>query len=87
LVQAHILREIDAGKECKYYALCLGTKNFQAQIICDDCNKICEMDAPFMSWYSESAAKKLNMEALSARLQITAKCKVQDCPETKALKS
>lgn len=81
LVQANILREIDAGKDYKYYAFQAQTKNFQAQIICNDCNKIYEMDAPFMSWYSESAANKLHMKALSARLQIIAEC-TKDCHNT-----
>lgn len=74
LVEGALLREIDIGKDHKYYTPQAPSKNFQAQIICADCDKICEIDAPFMDWYSKSVAGKLDMEPLSARLQVVAKC-------------
>ncbi len=76
LVESGLLRELDVGKEHKYYTLQSPSKqNFQAQIICVNCDKIQEIDAPFMDWYSKTVANKLDMEPVSARLQVLAKCK------------
>jgi len=74
MVESQLFREIDAAKDHKYYVLHTPNQNFQAQIICSSCDKILEIDAPFMHWYSKTAAQKMNMEALSARLQVTACC-------------
>jgi Fe2+ or Zn2+ uptake regulation protein len=47
---------------------------FQAQVICLDCDKIFEIDAPFMEWYGKTVADKLALEVESQRLQVTAHC-------------
>ena len=74
LIACEVLREVDVGKEVKYYSLHEPQGTFQAQVICSDCDKIFEMDAPFMEWYGNSVAEKLNLEAESQRLQVTARC-------------
>ena len=47
---------------------------FQAQVICLDCDKIFEIDAPFMEWYGKTVADKLALNVESQRLQVTAHC-------------
>ena len=47
---------------------------FQAQVICLDCDKIFEIDAPFMEWYGKTVADKLALEVETQRLQVSAHC-------------
>ena len=53
LVKSHVMREIDVGKDYKYYTAKQEKANFQAQIVCVNCDKIFEIDAPFMEWYGK----------------------------------
>ena len=46
------------------------TRAFQAQVICVDCEKIFEIDAPFMEWYGQTVASKLGLEVVDQRLQM-----------------
>jgi Fur family ferric uptake transcriptional regulator len=75
LIDCDIIRVIDIGKDYKYYATVKREANIQAQIICRDCDKIFEIDAPFMDWYSQTAVDRLGLEVQSQRLQISAICK------------
>ncbi len=74
LLESNLLREIDIGKDCKYYLPNIQTRTFQAQVICSNCEKIYEIDAPFMEWYGTTVATKLGLEAQDYRLQVTAEC-------------
>ena len=74
LQECDIVREIDIGKDFKYYATNRRDDNFQAQVFCEDCDKIFEIDAPFMDWYSKTAADRLGLEVTSQRLQVNAQC-------------
>jgi Fur family ferric uptake transcriptional regulator len=74
LQKCDIVREIDIGKDFKYYATNRRDDNFQAQVVCEDCDKIFEIDAPFMDWYSKTAADRLGLEVHSQRLQVNARC-------------
>ena len=49
-------------------------KTFQAQVICIDCEKIFEIDAPFMEWYGKTVAEKLLLSVEDQRLQVSARC-------------
>ncbi len=75
LTESGLIREIDVGHDNKYYTANRQTKTFQAQVICDDCDKIFEIDAPFMEWYGKAVAEKLGMDPTSQRLQVTASCR------------
>ncbi|MGF1449516.1 MAG: Fur family transcriptional regulator [Opitutales bacterium] len=81
LTESNLVREVDVGRDNKYYTSNQGEKTFQAQVICQDCDKIFEVDAPFMDWYGQSVAEKLDMTAVSQRLQVIANCnkKVKPC--------
>lgn len=75
ILELGILRAIDIGREYKYYTKRANNAPFQAQIICDDCQKIFEIDAPFMEWYSNTATEKFNMQSVSQKLQVVARCR------------
>ena len=77
LVESGLIREVDVGRDHKYYMTTLHQDTFQAQLICQDCDKIVEVDAPFMEWYGKTLAAKYNMELVSQRLQVVARC--QSC--------
>ena len=75
LTESSLIREVDVGRDYKFYMANKNTKTFQAQVICLDCDKIFEIDAPFMEWYGQSVASKLGLNVESQRLQVSARCK------------
>lgn len=84
LTESNLIREVDVGRDYKFYMANRETKTFQAQVICLDCDKIFEIDAPFMEWYGQTVASKLGLEVVDQRLQVTARCikgKDGDCCE------
>jgi len=74
LVQSGIIRKVDVGQDNKYYALNGQSDTFKAQVICSDCNKIQDVDAPFMEWYGKTVSEKLGLKVQDQRLQVQAKC-------------
>ncbi len=74
LTESSLIREVDVGRDYKFYMANKNTKTFQAQVICLDCDKIFEIDAPFMEWYGQSVASKLGLNVESQRLQVSARC-------------
>ncbi len=74
LIESGLIREIDVGKDYKYYMSEKETKTFQTQVICTNCDKIFELDAPFMEWYGKTVSEKLHMAPQSQRLQINSTC-------------
>src|SRR5690606_34806574 len=75
LTESSLIREVDVGRDYKFYMANRRTTTFQAQVICLDCDKIFEIDAPFMEWYGKTVADKLDLEVESQRLQVTAHCR------------
>ncbi|MGF1485319.1 MAG: Fur family transcriptional regulator [Opitutales bacterium] len=86
LTESNLVREVDVGRDNKYYTSNHEEKSFQAQVICQDCDKIFEVDAPFMDWYGQSVAEKLDMTAVTQRLQVIAHCNKTVKPCEAALK-
>ena len=88
LTESGLIREVDVGRDFKYYMANARARTFQAQLICLDCEKIFEVDAPFMEWYGKTVCDKRDMEPESQRLQVTARCRVlqrgQRCPNAAA---
>lgn len=74
LTESTLIRELDVGKDYKYYTANRDVKTFQAQVICKDCEKIFEIDAPFMEWYGKTVAEKLALTVEDQRLQVSAHC-------------
>ncbi len=78
LIESNLIRELDVGKDYKYYSANMDSKTFQAQVICVNCDKIFEIDAPFMEWYGKTVAEKLGLTVEGQKLQVTARCD-RDC--------
>ena len=74
LTESSLIREVDVGRDYKFYMANRNVTTFQAQVICLDCDKIFEIDAPFMEWYGKTVADKLALNVESQRLQVTAHC-------------
>jgi len=74
LTESSLVREIDVGKDFKFYLANPEKGNQQAQVLCEDCDKIFEIDAPFLEWYGSSVSSKFGLKPVSQRLQITAQC-------------
>ncbi len=75
LTESGLIREVDVGRDYKFYMANRNTNTFKAQVVCIETDKIFEIDAPFMEWYGKTVAEKLGMEVVSQRLQVMAKCK------------
>lgn len=74
LTESGLIKEIDVGRDYKVYIAQEGRAKEQAQIICLDCEKIFEIDAPFLEWYGATVSEKLDLEPESQRLQVHAHC-------------
>lgn len=74
LTASSLIREVDIGKDYKFYYTPRGEEPPHAQVICKDCDKIFETAAPFLEWYGQSVATKLGLTVDSQRLQVTASC-------------
>lgn len=74
LTGSGVLREVDIGKNLKYYLPNTDSSAQVAQVICVDCDKIFEISAPFMSWYGNTVSTKLGLTPVSQRLQVSASC-------------
>ena len=85
LHESGIVREVDVGHDSKFYAVNRRSENFKAQVICVDCDKIFEVDAPFMEWYGKTVSENLGLDVKSQRLQVHAECPGQreksKCPK------
>ena len=75
LTESGLVKEVDIGKDYKYYMSNRNATTFKAQVICIDNDKIIEVDAPFMEWYGRAVTERLGMEVVSQRLQIEARLK------------
>jgi len=75
LTECTVLREVDVGKNNKFYVANTDDTPVQAaQVICIDCDKIFEISAPFMEWYGTTVSSKLGLQPVSQRLQVHAQC-------------
>ena len=74
LVGSGTVRKIDVGQDNKFYALNESSATFKAQVICSDCDRIFDVDAPFMEWYGRTVSEKLGLEVNDQRLQVHASC-------------
>ena len=74
LTESNLIREVDVGRDYKFYMANKKANTFQAQVICMDCDKIFEIDAPFMEWYGKTVADKLALQVETQRLQVSAHC-------------
>ena len=73
LTKSELIREIDVGKDYKFYLPIHGKQIDQAQVVDIESDKIYEIDAPFLEWYARSIAEKVGLEPISQRLQVQAR--------------
>jgi len=73
LTESQLVREIDVGRDYKFYLASHGKRIDQAQVVDVESNKIYEIDAPFLEWYARSVAEKVGLEPISQRLQVQAR--------------
>jgi Fur family ferric uptake transcriptional regulator len=74
MVESGIIRKIDVGQENKFYAINGSSETFKAQVICLNCDRIHDVDAPFMEWYGKTVSEKLGLIVKDQRLQVHAEC-------------
>lgn len=84
LTESQLVREIDVGRDYKFYLASHGKNIDQAQVVDIESDKIYEIDAPFLEWYARSIAEKIGLEAVSQRLQVQARPKRAPSGEPKA---
>jgi len=80
LTDSGLVKEVDIGKDYKFYMSNRNATTFKAQVICVDTDRIIEVDAPFMEWYGRAVTEKLGLQLVSQRLQIEAR-KLPETPE------
>ncbi|MEY4939065.1 MAG: hypothetical protein RIQ93_800 [Verrucomicrobiota bacterium] len=85
MTESALLREVDIGTGEKFYRPNReGSGTQVAQVVCTDCDRIFEINAPFMEWYGSTVSSKLDLTPISQRLQVTAYCnalrKTGTCP-------
>lgn len=73
LTESQLVKEIDVGRDYKFYLANRGKTIDQAQVVDIESNKIYEIDAPFLEWYARSIAAKVGLEPVSQRLQVQAR--------------
>lgn len=75
MVEAAVIREVDVGRDHKYYIANRDVGGVKIQLVCLDCDKILEDAAPpIMDWYGKALCAKHHMEPATQRLQVTAHC-------------
>ena len=74
MTRSALLREIDIGTGEKFYVPNLHQSTQIAQVVCNDCDRIFEISAPFMEWYGSTVSSKLGLSPVSQRLQVSARC-------------
>ncbi|MBI2814341.1 MAG: transcriptional repressor [Opitutae bacterium] len=74
MTKCQVLREVDIGSGEKFYRAATDGNTQVAQVVCEDCDKIFEISAPFMEWYGSTVSLKLGLKPVSQRLQVSAQC-------------
>ena len=73
-MESGVIRKIDVGHDNKFYAVNGTSEIFKAQVVCLDCDKIFDIDAPFTDWYGKNVSEKLSLDFKHQRLQVHAEC-------------
>src|SRR5262245_18914783 len=74
LTESGLVREMDFGKDYKYYVPNYADHPKHNHIICQDCEKIVEFESDKISKIEDEISHRLGFEVKSQRLQITARC-------------
>jgi Fur family ferric uptake transcriptional regulator len=74
LTESGLVREMDFGKEHKFYDPNYAEHPHHNHIICQDCEKIVEFDSAKIAQIENEITHRLGFSVKSHRLQITASC-------------
>jgi len=74
LTESGLVREMDFGKNRKYYDPNYAEDPNHNHIICQDCEKIVEFESEKISQIENEISHRLGFEVKTQRLQITASC-------------
>ena len=74
LTESGLVREMDFGKEQKFYDPNYAEHPHHNHIICLDCGKIVEFDSRKIDQLENEISRRLGFSAKARRLQITAAC-------------
>lgn len=74
LTESDLVREMDFGKEFKFYDPNYADHPNHSHIICKDCDKIVEFESDKIAALEEEIVHKLGFSVASEQLQITASC-------------
>jgi len=74
LTESGLVREMDFGKDCKFYDPNYAEHPHHNHIICQDCEKIVEFESEKIEKLESEISQRLGFSIRSHRLQITASC-------------
>ena len=74
LTESGLVREMDFGKDYKFYDPNYAEHPHHNHIICQDCEKIVEFDSPKIERLETEISQRLGFSVKAHRLQITATC-------------
>jgi len=74
LTESGLVREMDLGKDFKYYDPNYADHPNHSHIICGDCDKIVEFESEKISQLEDEISHKLGFAVKTQRLQITGTC-------------
>src|SRR6267378_3792008 len=74
LTESGLVREMDFGKDYKFYDPNYAEHPNHSHIICQDCDKIVEFDSDKIERLENEISHRLGFEVKSQRLQITGRC-------------
>lgn len=74
LTESGLVREMDFGKDYKFYDPNYAEHPHHNHIICQDCDKIVEFESEKLKRIENEISRRLGFSAQSHRLQITAHC-------------
>jgi Fur family ferric uptake transcriptional regulator len=74
LTESGLVREMDFGKDHKFYDPNYAEHPHHNHIVCSDCEKIVEFDSDGIERLENEISSKLGFSVKSHRLQITANC-------------
>ena len=74
LTESGLVREMDFGKDCKFYDPNYADHPHHSHIICNDCEKIVEFESEKLEKIETEISQKLGFSVKSQRLQITGAC-------------
>ena len=74
LTESGLVREMDFGKDYKFYDPNYAEHPHHNHIICQDCERIVEFESPRIEQLENEISHRLGFSVQSHRLQITANC-------------